>query len=851
MLQPITGGFSLNATEERLLNEQRAITSTVNDNFIQVGAIFLKPSGKTPFEQDWFTKGPRDTNLQTWIDDPDHRLLNVGFNLQFGWVDVDIDSSNATLTPNPEFNRCVISAMNHLGVDTRFQFGRASLGTPSHILVQLSESEASNFDQLKTFEPNEFRLAGFRHKVELRSFATDNVKSNIAREAKQTVMPGSIYVRKDSPSTHDISVWYNANGVAHSIADVAVTTPHKTQFNVLVRAIAFGTALYVIKPHWVEGSRQTVASKVSGWLARVVQDSAGLNNHEAIAEDVFCPIDSDQIAESLIEFICKSLGDEEPYMRVRTYNDACSKLARNPDAKIPGWPTMAQLFGDESVNALRTVLMPGADVSILTKLAERYIYDETDDLYIDRERFQSFGTFAHTGNELDRRHRGDFVRVGGKLKPAFKLFEISSIRKRVNTRDLYPDLRPGGIFRIDRIGEQISDDDDEEGFLNTAFNTWKGWPIAVAQPPNPEILEICHKYLNQLLGYLTRDNAAQSEWLKQWMGWTIQHPGDKQQISPVIVGGQGVGKSFFGNTFLRMIMQSLWGTASPKLLEGAFAIEPFIGKMVVFIDEAKFHSEASTEEIKKLIRNVNIGGAEKFQSARNYRIFSRVIFASNHFDMNLGQSNVQDRALYYMRAYDKDHLNMGSADFRRWAVTLKPFFDEFQQLLNRKDIREHYMYILSTMPVDRHLIENTETSSVLDTDIMASNMSWARRVAKYIIEDGRILEDSDISMPFTAGDLNRKVAEVCKEIGMSPIQGSRVLQEYRDAGVLEPYNESGRNLLRFKWKIGTLTEVFGASISVRMEPKFQFTEEDMGENDTTLASPKGYRGLNRRLFKTI
>lgn len=298
-------------------------------------------------------------------------------------------------------------------------------------------------------------------------------------------------------------------------------------------------------------------------------------------------------------------------------------------------------------------------------------------------------------------------------------------------------------------------------------------------------------------------------------------------------------------------MQSLWGTASPKLLEGAFSIEPFIGKMVVFIDEAKFHSEASTEEIKKLIRNVNIGGAEKFQSARNYRIFSRIVFASNHFDMNLGQSNVQDRALFYIKAYDRDHLKMTPQEFRKWAVTLKPFFDEFGALLNQKTIREHYMHILSTYPVDRHAIEDTEHSSSTDNDIISSNMSWARRIAKVIIEEGRIVEDSDITFPFTAGDLNRKVGEVCKELGMLPVQGSRVLAEFKDAGVLEPWTEGGRNLIRFKFKIGTLTTHFGESISVVMEPRFEFNEEDFGPNDTTLASPKGYRGLNRRLFGKV
>jgi len=846
MLSAVTGGFSFESADEKLLREQRSITYQINNNFIQVGAVFLKQSGKTPYENDWFARGYRDTNLQSWIDDPDHQILNVGFNLQFGWVDIDIDSSN------PAYNQCIVAALNHLGVDTRFQFGRLSVGAPSHLLVQLGESEASNFNQLKQFEPSEFRIGGVRHKVELRSLATSTQQANLVREAKQTVMPGSIYVNKVKADTYDISVWYQGGSVvAHSVGDVAVTTPRRTEFNTIIRAIAFGTALYLFQPHWVEGSRQVTAQKISGWLARVVAESNGLNNHEAIADDVFCPVDSDSIAESLIEFICKSLGDDEPYMRVRTYRDACGKLERNPDAKIPGWPTMSQLFGDDVVNALRAVLMPGADVSILTKLAERYIYDETDDLYIDRERFQAFAQYAHSGAELDRRHRGDFVRVGGKPRPAFKLFEISTIRKRVNTRDLYPELAPGGIFRIDRIGEQISDDSEDERVVNTAFNTWKGWSIAPANPIDSDLMQLCVSNLDQLLCYLTRDNEAQALWIKQWLAWTIQHPGVKQQVAPVIVGGQGVGKSFFGNTFLMSIFQSLWGTASPKLLEGAFAIEPFIGKMVVFIDEAKFHSEASTEEIKKLIRNVSIGGAEKFQSARNYRIFSRVIFASNHIDMNLGQANIQDRALFYMKAYDREHKRMTAADFRRWTVTLKPFFDRFNELLARKDAREHYMRYFMDFETDRHAIENTENSAATDNDIVASNMSYARRVAKFIIEDGRIMEDSDISMPFTVSDLNKRVGEVCRDMGMLPVQGARVMAEFREASVLEAHTENGRNMLRFKYKIATLTEMFGLAISVTMEPKFIFTDEDKGDNDTTLASPKGWRGLNRALFRRV
>src|SRR5690606_35460290 len=130
----------------------------------------------------------------------------------------------------------------------------------------------------------------------------------------------------------------------------------------------------------------------------------------------FCPVDDDSIAESLLYFVCEYLNDDEKHMRVRVYNDAVQKLERNPDAKIPGWPAMEALLGGHKVNALRSVLMPGSDVSALTKMADRYLYDEGTDEYIDRERFKTSANYVHPTDALIRRHKGDVVRVGGKAR---------------------------------------------------------------------------------------------------------------------------------------------------------------------------------------------------------------------------------------------------------------------------------------------------------------------------------------------------------------------------------------------------------------------------------------------------
>ena len=64
----VPGGFDFSPDELALVNKQRAITKHVNDGFIQVGAVFLKTSGKNPIDDDWAQRGPKETDLQDWID---------------------------------------------------------------------------------------------------------------------------------------------------------------------------------------------------------------------------------------------------------------------------------------------------------------------------------------------------------------------------------------------------------------------------------------------------------------------------------------------------------------------------------------------------------------------------------------------------------------------------------------------------------------------------------------------------------------------------------------------------------------------------------------------------------------
>lgn len=837
-MQVIRGGFQLNEADRKLMLEQRAITAQINSKFIQVGAVMLKNGSKNPFDEaDWFKRLKGDTDLQRWIDDPDLEQANTGFNLQQGWLDIDIDASD------PEFNRCIIAALDHLSVDTRFKFGRMSVGVPTHVMVQLGEEEAANFNELKKYEPKEFRYNEKRYHVQLRSMPTNIKGENVAREAKQTVVPGSIYSHKTRDDQYDLSVWYTSDGrIANDVRKVASTTPRRVNFNEIVRAIAFGTILYFIRHEWVEGNRQLTAQKFTGWLARVVADGSAMNNHEVMAAEVFCPVDTHEIAESLIAFICDQQNDDEKHMRIRAYNDAAEKLERNPDAKVPGWPAIEAMIGSEAVNALRTVVMPGSDVSHLSKMAERYLYDENSDTYVDRERFWTNGQYVFESGSLERRHKGDLVRVKGKSREAFKLFEASDMRKRIGMTDMHPSLAPGELYRINSIEEVISDDVDDKTAL-MVFNTWRGWPVTPTKALDAALMEQLLTELDWVLGMLTRDNQNQIEWVKKWLAWTFQNPGEKQQIAWVCVGGQGVGKSWLGNIFMKALMGNLWGTASASILEGNFSISPFKEKMFVFIDEAKFNGEGGTEEVKRLVRNVDVAGQEKFENARTHRIYARLMFASNRFDIGVSQMNVRDRALFYTIAYDKDHKGMSEVEFREWAETLKPRFDAYTELMKRRDVREHYVHYFMNLPVSRHEIESIKHSASGDPSIMTANMSWTRRIAKHIIEDCRIIEDAEIDYPFDMPALNARVQEVAKEFGYRNIQSVRVLNEFMEAGVVEKVTSGGRNRLRFVHRYADLCEAFGNAIGVQMEPRFEFKDDDRGLNDNDGSKPpKQWRG---------
>ena len=151
-----------------------------------------------------------------------------------------------------------------------------------------------------------------------------------------------------------------------------------------------------------------------------------------------------------------------------------------------------------------------------------------------------------------------------------------------------------------------------------------------------------------------------------------KYPADKPQVCPIIVGGQGIGKSVLGETLMAALFGEMAGSAdAASLADNKFLITPFIGKLITFIDEVRLENTGSINTIKKLVRADYVSGQVKFGHQRDYYIPSRLLIASNSPDIGLSPADAADRAFFFIVSYTAENKRMTDREFQTWAISLK------------------------------------------------------------------------------------------------------------------------------------------------------------------------------------
>lgn len=617
-----------------------------------------------------------------------------------------------------------------------------------------------------------------------------------------------------------------------------------TNMESICRAVAFATLGYWINVYLdgLEEWDESLTRTIGGWIARLIREGQDINARGKSLEGVcWAPIDSAITAGDLLTFLGK-LGAKRELGVAFLHAEAA--LERNPAAPVPGWSAIETLFGPTAKVGIRRAFKAGLDIDAIEQMSDQYIFDRTSHEYLDRDGLLKGLPFVHSHDELVGRHQNEAIFVGKKSHNPFKLYSASSLRTDVQGREFRPGREPGAVLRFSPVHGLLNGHDylpDEYRLLNT----FPGFFIKPIQIIDQAIMRQAVTMLDRMLGLLTQENDAQILWLKKFNAHIAQHPEIKPQSCPIIVGGQGIGKSVYGQDLQTALFGGMAGTAEASTLsENKFLITPFVGKLIIFIDEVKLESVGAINTIKKLVRSQQVSGQFKFKDQRDHYIPGRLMIASNSPDIGLTPADAADRAFFFVMAWTAENKRMTDREFQDWTLTLKPFYTEFITALESVTFKQHLMRYFMDLEVTRTELEDLTHSSRNDETIVRSTMSRARQVARDIVADARVTPGMDITSWFTTSVLREAIKRVDGQ--RTKVEEPDVRMEYERAGVLERIRG---DIYKFKFKYATLLQKLGEAHNLPITNSWEYEPDDWGDNDVTSSDGgRAWRG-NRQQSK--
>jgi hypothetical protein len=508
---------------------------------------------------------------------------------------------------------------------------------------------------------------------------------------------------------------------------------------------------------------------------------------------------------------------------------------------VPGWQAIETLFGVAGKVSIRRCFRAGMDITAIEAMSERYIFDSSTHTYIDRDALLKALPYEHKHDDLSRQYDNATVFIGGKPKNPFRLYSASSLRSDVQRREFFPGRDAGSIIRFSRL-HGVLEEEERRPDDYSVLNTFSGFAIKPVATIDQTVMGRAVAALDKMLGLLTQDNDEQIKWLKKFIAHIAQNPAEKPQVCPIVVGGQGIGKSVFGEDLMAALFGDMAGSAdAASLTDNKFLITPFIGKLITFIDEVRLESAGSINTVKKLIRADRVSGQVKYGHQTDYYIPSRLLIASNSTDIGLSPADAADRAFFFIVSYNFENRRCTERDFQNWALTLKPFYSSFTAMLKQVPVRQHLMRYFMDYEVSRSELEDLEHSSRNDESVVRSTMPKAREVSRQIAAEGHILYDRDITAWFNTGYLRGAIRRV--DGPRTRIEPAHILMEWQRDNVLEAMSGG---YYRFKYCYGKLLQKLGDAHNLPVHAMWPTGPGDFEDND--ILSPVGgppWRGLKQ------
>ena len=789
---------------------------------LNIPAVWLKPEGLTTSVEDAVADSV-STDLGAWDEQ------NLAVRLVDGHIEVRIES------PDDVWVRSLFKAFRFLAVDARAAYG---LHHVTSIIISVDDEPERWGNR---WPKGHVDHQGRKVRTEFR-YSSGPTKTSKAIYRTSAPLPGSMLAG-------ETVCWRPWGKPPADLAELGLEDlEHRqlaaTNMESICRSIAYATLLYWIEVN-LDGLTEwdgSLTRIVGGWLAKIVPEGMAINAAGKSLEGVcWSPVDSAGTAGQLVAFLLKEA--HAPKELGVAFIHAAGQLERNPMALVPGWSSLEDALGVQAKMGIRRAFRAGLDLDLIEVLAERYVYDETSHHYLDRESLIQELHFEHTKDDLVSLWDNEPFFINGKRNNPFKIYAGSQLRINVKRREFFPGSEPGALIRFSPL-HGIVTGENRYGDEYSTLNVFPGFKIKPIATPDPLIMATAISMLDRMLGYLTQDNDAQIKWLKQFIAWIAQHPQIKPQVCPIIIGGQGVGKSQFGDTLMRALFGSMAGMADAGALsDNKFLITPFVGKLITFIDEVRLESPAAINVIKKLIRQDNVSGQMKYGHQRDYYIPSRLLIASNQVDIGLTPLDAADRAFFFIMSWTAKKKGMSDADFLTWALSLKPFYADFIERLNDVTFKQHLMRYFMEFEVTRAELEDLQHSSRDDEEIVKQFSSEAREMAREMVADARILAHKDITAWFSLANVREAIRRI-ENSKYTKMAAGDVLAEFENAGVLETMTQG---MYRFRYGYYKLCQKLGRAHGMPLTPFWPTQPGDADYGDNEVRSPAGgqpWRGDN-------
>lgn len=650
--------------------ETRTMTEIKSDNIIdlhrEVSIAFLKSTSafavRTPRGQK--DPGPIHWNPRTNSREKSNETIsivqkttdNLGVHLFGNVIDVDVDSDNPTL----------IAALDHFLPHTNHIWGRKSRPR-THRLYELSGINGS-------YDPTNFP---FLAKLQSLPDIAVEVRGGELKSGRYSLLPGSLH-----PSG-EVYEWTSLKE--------ARSTPIQVNLEKLIDAIRFACVTALIAPYWTEGSRNELCKALSGFMHRAASYTEEL--------DVGLTFDKEK-AKKLLEGVLLVADDDESdrSARFRTFEQTWQKATEG--APVTGATRIKEITGNEQiVSLLYTLLAYTPDLVQLEEMFEKYAVIRNTLSIIDMSRGVK-GNYVMSKEAFMFTLSGQYLTTPKGKVPIAMAYINSMCRPIVDRVGIDP--TKGKIF--DEDGDKIA-------------NLWSGWGIDPWEEPTQE--KDVELFLDYLRSVICRDDHKLFEWILTWIADIFQNPSDKAGTALVLVGEQGVGKSFLFEKVLRPIIGEAHfaKVGATEKLTARFNAH-MGGKLLIQGEEVvSSNRRADAETLKDAItsgkRTIEPKGKDSFEMTD----YARYGFTSNHTDnaVNIG---VRDRRYTIAHVSDKYAFLLGQGPHSEQAI----FWTKMHSWCETKDENGHRVphrenlaklhRYLADLPLNRSLIRSAHDTAI-------------------------------------------------------------------------------------------------------------------------------------------